>query len=337
MIPPRTHHHRTDKDKKSATTAFGMVFSPSAHQGIAHRYTRRLFAFEHANPTSGDSPHTLLWVGGLGDGLLTVLYPTILAQRLPAGWCLAEVLLTSSYDGWGLGSLKRDARDLAQCVQYFRNLRPASKLVIMGHSTGCQDIMEYLVGEEGHGRPKVDGAILQASISDREALVGTLNPEVYDECVKLARQWIDEGREDDVLPSSSKGNIFGGPVTAKRWLSLASPDKNGDDDYFSSDLELDQLRRTFGAMKRETPLMFLYSGADEHVPSFVDKETLLAKWTAIIKDGGGVVDEKHGGVLPGAHHNLNGDPKEVVDDLVQRVDGFLNNVARDGYKSSANL
>lgn len=45
-----------------------------AHAGTAHKYSEKLLAFEHAgaHSNSADQPHTLLWVGGLGDGLLTV-------------------------------------------------------------------------------------------------------------------------------------------------------------------------------------------------------------------------------------------------------------------------
>lgn len=46
-----------------------------AHAGTAHKYSEKLIAFEHAGAHSknGDqAPNTLLWIGGLGDGLLTV-------------------------------------------------------------------------------------------------------------------------------------------------------------------------------------------------------------------------------------------------------------------------
>lgn len=49
-----------------------------AHAGAAHKYSEKLIAFEHAGAhsrTTGDEqPNTLLWIGGLGDGLLTVGY-----------------------------------------------------------------------------------------------------------------------------------------------------------------------------------------------------------------------------------------------------------------------
>ena len=45
-----------------------------AHSGTAHKYSKKLIAFEHAGAhVKGDGePNTLLWIGGLGDGLVTV-------------------------------------------------------------------------------------------------------------------------------------------------------------------------------------------------------------------------------------------------------------------------
>ena len=74
-------------------------------------------------------------------------YPSTIAKSLPADWAIAEVLLSSSYRGWGTSSLTKDAKELAECVGYFRGLRPGREVVLMGHSTGCQDVMEYVVGE----------------------------------------------------------------------------------------------------------------------------------------------------------------------------------------------
>lgn len=74
-------------------------------------------------------------------------YPTTIAKALDPNWAIAEVLLSSSYRGWGTSSLQKDATEIAQCVQYFQSLRPEQKIVLMGHSTGCQDVMEYVVGK----------------------------------------------------------------------------------------------------------------------------------------------------------------------------------------------
>ena len=192
----------------------------------------------------------------------------------------------------------------------------------MGHSTGCQDTMRYVTGKDAHARPRVDGAILQASGSDREALELVFPKDVADNIIARAQQMVKDGKEEDILPSGVTAGFFEAPVTARRWLSLASPNHDGDDDYFSSDLSDEQLRSSFGKFGA-TPVCILFSGSDEWIPSFVDKEALVKRWEEFVRQGGGVVDEKHSGVVAGASHNLSNDTAEVVDRLVQRIAGFI--------------
>ncbi|KAH7092261.1 hypothetical protein FB567DRAFT_434732 [Paraphoma chrysanthemicola] len=304
-----------------------------AHPGILHKYSKKLVAFEHASSTTPSSPpHTLLWIGGLGDGLLTVEYPATIAASLPHTWVLAEVVLRSSYNGWATGRLSRDARELGECVAYFRSLRPGSKIVLMGHSTGCQDIMEYLVGPGADSRPGLDGVVLQGGVSDREAWDDMLSTaderSKFAEVVDTAKRMIDAGDEKGIVNVS--GNIvaegLGAQMSAYRTYSLLA--RGGDDDYFSADLSDEVFRGTFGAIPKSTRVAFLLGELDPYVPKRIDKAALLERWTRIVREGGGVVDSKNGGVVPGAHHNLNGDPEEVVADLVRRVVGFVEGVEK---------
>jgi len=315
-----------------------MVAIPAAQSGQLHRYNKQLVAFEHTAPSNYAS-NLLLWVGGLSDGLHTVSYPAALSQNLPSGWSLAQVMLRSSYNGWGTSSLLRDVKELAQCVDYFRKNKPSgSKIVLMGHSTGCQDLMEYLTGKGCADRPPVDGAILQAPVSDREALAEGMTEEKFNSVVSVAQEWIASGRIDDVLPQKITGEFFGRtPISAYRWLSLLSPNHDGDDDYFSSDLPEERLRETFGSIKKGSPLLILFSGADEHVSSSIDKAALVQRWARIVKEGGGIVDEEQGGIINGAHHNLEKDGEEIVDNLCGRVCGFLQKIKGDDSRFGASL
>jgi alpha-beta hydrolase superfamily lysophospholipase len=246
----------------------------------------------------------------------------VIADTLPVSWSLAQVLLSSSYTGWGTSSLKKDAAELAKCVSYFRGLKKG-KIVIMGHSTGCQDVMEYLIGPDSKNRPLVNGAIIQASISDREAMVEFMPNGLYERSIIVAKGMVAAGKGKEIIPSSETKGFFGAPCTATRWLSLASPEHDGDDDYFSTDLEIDQLKKTFGSLPAKSPLCILYSGNDQFVPKWVDKKALVEKWISIANSGTGKVDEKASGIVEGATHNLNGDSEEVVERLVTRVNTFL--------------
>lgn len=300
-----------------------------AHPGTLHAYARPLTAFEHASPHPSPSPapNLILWLGGLGDGPLGVTYPSTLAASLPRTWSLAEVLLSSSYDGWGTGSLARDAHELGKCVAYFRAQRPGAKIVLMGHSTGCQDIMAYLLGGEP-GSEAIDGAVLQAGVSDREGWAEIVKGDeelerVLGETVAEAGRMVDAGEGEVVM--AKRGNrvldMFGAACSAYRVWSLLA--RGGDDDFFSTDLEDEKLRATFGKIPKRTRVMFLWGSEDPYVPREVDKAGTLARWARFVREGGAVVDEVNGGVVVGASHNLNDDGEEVVGDLVGRVVRFV--------------
>lgn len=294
----------------------------------------KLVAFEHRLDPSGAAPqNTLLFLGGLSDGLLTVPYTPHLAKALPSSYSLVEVLLSSCYSGWGTSDLGQDVKEIAECVTYFRNLRPGGTIALMGSSTGSQDVMHYLLapGE----RPKIDGGILQAGISDREVIEMMIQPRQLQDCVQLAQKWVREGKEKDILPESMVF-FLPAPVSAKRFLSLASPgpEHAGEDDYFSSDLSDERLSQTFGKIgSTRTPLCILFGEKDPHVPAFVDKAALVKRWISHIEKGGGLVDQGSG-VVPGATHTLKelGPPME---DLIHRTVVFLD-TTRAGYVGTSN-
>jgi len=191
----------------------------------------------------------------------------------------------------------------------------------MGHSTGCQDVIEYLTGAACENRPTIDGGIIQAPASDREAIVMEMDPDHYLHAIAVATKMIEDGAGDEIVPAVEINGIFPCPVSAKRWLSLASPYHDGDDDYFSSDLKDEQLLKSFGALPKGSPICVLFSGADEYIPEAVDKEAQISRWTEIARRGEGCVDEVNSGIIEGASHNLDGNADEVVNSLVNRVLG----------------
>jgi hypothetical protein len=254
-----------------------------------------------------------------------VPYTSELADALPPSWTLAQAILSSSYTGWGISSLQKDVEELSECVTYFRSIKPG-KIILMGHSTGCQDVLEYLTGPGHENRKPIDGGIIQAAVSDRESFFTTMDPDIIRSACAKAQSMVDDGDEDEILPSADIENLFPCPISAKRFLSLASPNHDGDDDYFSSDLTDDQLMKTFGSLPSSSPICILLSGSDEYVHPDVDSAKLLARWIEIAKSGKGKVDENNSGVVKGATHNLAGNPESVVNDLIQRVLGFLSAV-----------
>lgn len=244
--------------------------------------------------------------------------------------------LGSAGKSWGVSSIGEDADDIAKIVSYVKQLRPEGRVVIMGHSTGCQDCMEYVVGAKAEQRPTMDGIILQAPVSDREA-IGELLPEAFlHEANQLALKMCREGRGKDAMPNRLTAGFGRVAITAKRWVDVASPAPNHDgaDDYFSSDLPDERLNKTFGKLPPSTPLLILYGGADESVPPSVDKHALVSRWMRIVQGSGGIVDNVNGGITPEATHNLNGNDKVVVEDLVKRVLGFVGRLDSGDLKAA---
>lgn len=279
-------------------------------KGQVHTISSYVKAFELGD---SNAENALVFVGGLGDGLLTV--PYVERLTLPQGWCIYNVLFSSSYTGWGLGSLDRDVEEMSLVVQYLKRGNK-KKIVLMGHSTGTQDCIHYLLtnGKE------VDGVILQASVSDREAMVLSMGQEEVDRINDAVLKLQEAHGADHIIPREYSDRFFGAPMTCYRWLSMSL--KGGDDDYFSSDLSDEQLRSTFG--KVDKPLLFLYSGDDEFVPSTVDKQRLVEHWSSFVP---AQYLSKESKVVPGATHNCG--PKsqpESFSILNESVSSFLSSI-----------
>ena len=297
--------------------------------GVLHRISLPLVAFEHGHIHQSQASNIIIFLGGLSDGLLTVPYVQHIVSSLPSSWALMEPTLSSSYRQFGISSLGKDVAEIAQLVEYVQKLHPSGKTVLFGHSTGSQQVMHYSIAPGS--RPKIHGAIFQAPASDREALTTIVSPDDYQSACAVAQSYISDGRGEDILPFKLTTSSFQTvPVSAKRWISLASPgpDHEGEDDYFSSDFEDERLSRTFGQLgKMGKRVMFLYSGSDQYVSSAIDKSKLVDQWHNHVKRGGGVVDEGSG-VVRGASHTLK-EGGEPLANLVRRVIQFLDRLGKE--------
>lgn len=93
----------------------------------------------------------------------------------------------------------------------------------MGHSTGCQDCLEYALTYRGEPKDRADGIVLQGPVSDREAINMTCRSAQVEESIKAAKEMIQTGRGAEVMESVKLPESWrGSPVTAYRWWSLAA-------------------------------------------------------------------------------------------------------------------
>ncbi|KAJ3495718.1 hypothetical protein NLG97_g3187 [Lecanicillium saksenae] len=320
--------------------------------GLLHHYTETLVAFEYTSSVAAQKPHSVLFIGGLGDGLATSSYTADIVHALQSTkWSFFTLNLSSSHSQWGLGHLNRDTQEIAQCVEYIKDYKSAkygeqNKLVIMGHSTGSQCVLNYLsqrnpISTEAEFdkdlkhflRLEVDGAIMQAPVSDREAIMLVLrdgfagrSPEELKAIWSQAEEFSEAVMKnepqfiDTIIPLWMTAPIYSNiPISVRRFLSLTSPDsphRPGEDDMFSSDLPDDALGNTFGMITDrgllKYKLMVLMSGSDSAVPNWVDKDELLSRWKAAADKSqlGSIWDDAHSGIIPDASHALS-DPDQA--------------------------
>lgn len=277
-----------------------------AYQGILHKYSSRHVAFEFS--PSG-SKKVIIVIGGLLDNLLTVEFtPALVTAVEKLGFSVCQIQMSSSSKGWGTSSLDTDVKEINELVKYLRSPEGGSRetVIIMGRSTGSQDVIHYLLRHSD----TVEAGILDAPVSDREGqdskVTEKLNPK--------AKEMVDEGKADEVLPSEYSKLLFNTPISAYRWCSLML--KGGDDDYFSTDLSQEFFSSTFG--KLDKPFLLLENENDEYVPKHVDKQALLNRWKAVSNPK---YWSKNSGVVKGSTHLVV--QPESEKDLCQRVVAFL--------------
>ncbi|KAF3937972.1 hypothetical protein ABW19_dt0204520 [Dactylella cylindrospora] len=155
-----------------------------------------------------------------------------------------------------------------------------------------------------------------------------MGKDAYERSWKHAQKLMRAGRGNEIMPPRLLANLLSAPCNASRWYSLTSPLFDGPDDFFSSDLPLENLEQTFGRITpSSTPLLILYSGADEYTPPEVDKKAMVGRWMDVCRRFGVNVDTVNGGVLEGATHNLEGCGDGVKREFLGRLGRFLKGVA----------
>eukprot|EP00536_Pseudo-nitzschia_multiseries_P018740 jgi/Psemu1/57111/gm1.57111_g len=284
-------------------------------------------AFESSPPSTSASASTssssssslpdkkCILLGGLSDGLLPVPYTDLLNKACHENdWSLVQPILSSSYLGFGHGSLDNDCAELEELLSYLKDYRNASEFALVGHSTGCQDAVHFLKHAAPELRSRMSLVALQAPVSDRE---GTELEDGFADKLQTAAELVAENKGDEMLPRS----FHWAPMTAQRYVDLHA--RGGRDDYFSSDYTDDELKGRLGHVSGDASqhpdlkVLVAFSGADEYVPAHVDRVRLTQRLVDAMNAGDGKTTAESL-YLDTGNHNLS-DGSGAADTFVQRI------------------
>ena len=300
---------------------------PPSLPGHLYLYAAGRSAFESPG-NSIERANKLILLGGLSDGLWPVPYTHLLyetAIHSNPHWSLVQPILSSSYLGFGHGSLERDTRELGElfaCLmqqQQESSVSQQQSFAMAGHSTGCQNAVHYM--KHGAFKDRLKVIALQAPVSDREH--AQLVEDDYAQNLETAQTMRHNGQAEEMMPRSA----FWAPITASRFLDLQ--ENGGTDDFFSSDYTDDQLVERLGHVGEvaDRQVLVAFSGADEYVPAAVGDSSVLADRLTRAMNAHCPADRPVAKTLylPKANHNLSEAPGDA-DLFVQAVSEMLQGV-----------
>nr|CDI53039.1 conserved hypothetical protein [Melanopsichium pennsylvanicum 4] len=253
--------------------------------------------------TDPDLPNTLVFIPGLTNTIGCLPYlPRIAESIRKHGYSLVQPQMSCNLGGYGQSTLEGDAQEIAKCISHLRSLpsKLDGRIVLMGHSTGCQDVITYLLSHDRatNKQTRLDGAILQAPASDREYYEMERNKASPQQRAKMDRELqhaiklVEEGQGATLMPRSDpetihmptktwdadqgfqsgdteQGNasaVFSPAMTAYRTWALKA--KQGHDDLFSSDLTDDEItNHQPGAHTIARAITNLGAGSDPSKPT----------------------------------------------------------------------
>jgi hypothetical protein len=255
----------------------------------------------------------VICLGGLTDGLYPCPWIHQLHQKCEElGWALVQPLLSSSYSGYGTGTLDRDVTELSQFIEHLSQQFNSSKISSLVTAQAVK-LIHFTNYASDKMLSFLYGIILQAPVSDQEAGTST---------ERFLRWAKDQPPEHSQNLMSIESHYS--PITIQRYLSLF--ERYGQDDYFSSYLTDEELLSRFsGIRSRSFPLMRVlvtYSMGDEYVPLTINRDLLVDRLVSCLGP------RAFGLKLPLANHNLSlPEDGTSVQQFIDAVDSLLKEIA----------
>jgi pimeloyl-ACP methyl ester carboxylesterase len=217
----------------------------------------------------GKSNKLLFLIGGLGDLLFSVKYFEYLWNKLEE-YKICIPIMRSSGNSFGNTTIWDDVEDIKEILKHIINNNEIKDIFLIGHSTGCQDIL-CLFKKEINKEFPIRKCILQGPVSDRDFVINDINlkneiKRIENKSNILFKDWNNSELKNSIEVSQYLyDNKY--PLLIRRFASLYS--KLGDEDWFSFDIESNKLKELYSIIN--IPFLFVFSLNDQYV-NYTNKE-----------------------------------------------------------------
>lgn len=152
--------------------------------------------------------------------------------------------------------------DIDGAVKWAKKLKP-KKIVLVGHSTGCQKAVYYLAKNSDK---KIKAVVLLSPISDLAGVLNMVSKQEFKKAKNYAKRLVKNKKGDQLLPKS----IWSQYLDAQRFLSLYS--QNSSEEIFCYQGK-NQKAKTLRKVK--VPIHIFIASEDKFLDRSADK---LADW-----------------------------------------------------------
>ena len=217
----------------------------------------------------GKSNKLLFLIGGLGDLLFSVKYFEYLWNKLEE-YKICIPIMRSSGNSFGNTTIWDDVEDIKEILKHIINNNEIKDIFLIGHSTGCQDIL-CLFKKEINKEFPIRKCILQGPVSDGDFVINDINlkneiKRIENKSNILFKDWNNSELKNSIEVSQYLyDNKY--PLLIRRFVSLYS--KLGDEDWFSFDIESNKLKELYSIIN--IPFLFVFSLNDQYV-NYTNKE-----------------------------------------------------------------
>ena len=265
------------------------------------------FIINQTNPQQKEIKLTkaIICINGLTGHLYNNQLFNRMTQTIQNDYLIILTQLRSSGSSFGMVTLQNDVEDLDLILQHLTTIIPSlNELYLLGHSTGCQDIVKSLEMKLHYKYP-IKKCILQAPVSDRDSMRGDKDIEneikrletlynvnlveivdklnVYNSLKQTNNSTNNSENEENEKEIYQLKQIIESKqpsqclycneyfLMQRRFISLFV--RRGEDDYFSEDFTNEEFQQLFSCLT--IPCLFIFSLNDQYIPQTQEEYQIL--------------------------------------------------------------